>query len=184
MRTLILADRKPDIELNQLLEENNFDLIILAGDLEEQDLQPIKNYPAYKIGVYGNHCREGYFERLNVQNLFGNIVTLTNGKTISGLQGCPRYKPIGNFIYSEEEFSHFVDYLPRVDLLVTHTPPLGINDEEGSPSHQGFACLLDYVEEKNPEFLIHGHTYPKTPVRIHGQTKIIYTSGHEIIDLF
>jgi predicted phosphodiesterase len=182
MKTLIFADRTPDIPVSELLEDR-YDLIILAGDLDDVMLKEVKSYPAQKVGVYGNHCSGVYFERLGVTNLNGKAFLLANGQTISGLEGCPRYKPYGHFQYYEDQVEAVLEHMQQTDILVSHCPPRSINDEPGSPSHEGFLALLNHIQDKPPRVLIHGHTYPLNPVTEYRDTEIVYVSGHRIIDL-
>ena len=44
------------------------------------------------------------------------------------------------------------------DILVTHSPAMGINDGEDLP-HRGFACLTELLIKYSPKFFMHGHVH-------------------------
>ena len=185
MKTLVLADRRPKIDLVQTIYDENIELVISLGDFAREDLLPleqIKHIP--KIGVYGNHCSGNYMDEIGILNLH-SATWQFDGKTFAGLQGCVRYKSNPQAImYTQEEAWQILANYPQVDIFITHCPPRGINDEE-EIAHQGFDALLDYIDKKPPKVLLHGHTYPdeETMIRQHGQTRIEYVSGYRIIDL-
>lgn len=186
MKTLVLADRRPDILLEETLQ-TKFDLILLAGDLMPNDLRELAadnpNSSTLKIGVYGNHCLEGYFDILGIVNAAERFYQLPNGMTLFGIEGCPRYKEKGDFLYTDAEIEAKLASAPQADIILSHSPPYGINDDPGDLAHEGWKSLRQYVDEKPPKYFIHGHTYPKEPLGMHGETEFIYVSGHRIIYL-
>ena len=103
--------------------------------------------------------------------------------TFTGLEGCVRYKASRtDVLYTQGEYREMVAQLPLADILVTHCPPTGINDHARDPAHNGIDALLPWLEQFTPRVLIHGHTYPRQPVRRHGPTRIEYVHGGRIID--
>ena len=87
-------------------------------------------------------------------------------------------------MYTQDEVYDILANYPQVDIFITHCPPRGINDED-EIAHQGFDALLQYIDQKPPKVLLHGHTYPDEAnlVKQHGPTKIEYTYGYRILDL-
>ncbi|MGM1060162.1 metallophosphoesterase family protein [Saccharothrix sp. Mg75] len=72
-----------------------------------------------------------------------------------------------------------------VDVLLTHSPPLGCGDEEDAP-HRGFACLHDAVRLLRPPLLLHGHVHPHgvpRPDRELGATKVVNAVGWKVLDV-
>jgi len=138
-----------------------------------------------KIGVYGNHCSGSYFDSLGIQNL--HLKTFKyDGITFGGFEGSIRYKESEYAkMYTQKEAKEMLKDFPAVDIMLTHSPPYGINDEPDSSSHQGFIALKDYVEEKKPKYLLHGHTYPSVEnlVKKHQNTTIVYVYGDKIIEV-
>jgi uncharacterized protein len=45
-----------------------------------------------------------------------------------------------------------------LDVLVAHSPPLGIHDES-DPAHRGFAAFLTFMRWFKPRYLLHGHIH-------------------------
>ena len=185
MKALVLADRRPQVDLVQLIQDEQIEIVISLGDFAREDLLPLAQVTHIpKIGVYGNHCSGQYMEEIGIMNLHAATWHF-GGKSFAGLQGCVRYKssPYAIMYTQEEVWSILADY-PQVDIFITHCPPRGINDED-EVSHQGFDALLDYIDKKPPKILLHGHTYPdeQSIVTQHGATRIEYVSGYRVIDI-
>jgi Icc-related predicted phosphoesterase len=186
MKILAIADRPPKESIRALLErEKNIELICTLGDLDYfslEELKDIQDIP--KIGVYGNHCTRGYFETLGIKNM--HLTTFEyKGLTFGGFEGCVRYKEDHYApMYTQEEASRMLNGFPRVDVMLCHCPPYGINDEE-EVAHQGFKALRLYLEEMKPKYLLHGHTYPneKTLVTEYKETKIVYVFSDSVIEV-
>lgn len=183
---LAIADRRPEQSLRQLVVKRNPDLIITLGDLELfelRELEMITDRP--KLGVYGNHCSGMYFEPLGIVNMHLNQVTV-KGVTFGGFEGSVRYKESRTAkMYTQEEAKGLLASFSYVDVMLTHAPPYGVNDEPDDLTHQGFLCLRYYVEQKQPKHLFHGHTYPKENELVTrlGGTEIHYVSGVHIITI-
>jgi len=181
---LCIADRPPRKSILAWVQEHPIDLIITLGDLEYLqivELGQITNIP--KIGVYGNHCTPGYMEDLGIFNLHLQTFEF-NGISFGGFEGSPRYKhdPYAK-MYTDDEAAILLQQLPNVDVLISHSPPRGINDED-DPAHIGFQALRTYIEQKQPRYFLHGHTYPKPEALItkHLTTEIIYVNGDQLVE--
>jgi len=181
---LCIADRPPRKSILTRVKEHPIDLIITLGDLEYLqivELGQITDIP--KIGVYGNHCTPGYMEDLGIFNLHLQIFEF-NGIRFGGFEGSPRYKndPYAK-MYSEVEATALMEQLPKVNIFVSHSPPRGINDED-DPAHIGFQALRTYIEQKQPRYFLHGHTYPEpdTLITKHLATEIIYINGDQLVE--
>ena len=186
MRILAIADRAPRESILSTLVANPVDLICTLGDLTQfalRELENITNIP--KIGVYGNHCSGMYFEELGIKNM--HLATFEyEGLLFGGFEGSVRYKNDRYAkMYTQEEAKELLKDFPRVDVMLTHCPPYGVNDEPEELAHQGFKALRDYVEQKKPTYLLHGHTYPtqETMVRKLGDTEIIYVYEDKLVTL-
>lgn len=186
MKILAIADRAPQENIGLILYKNAIDLIVTLGDLdlfEIQDLELITNIP--KLGVYGNHDSGRYFESLGITNLHLNTFEY-QGLVFGGFEGSVRYKSDPSAkMYTQEEAFALLQNFPRVDVMLVHCPPYGINDEPEELAHQGFKALREYIEQKKPGYLFHGHTYPTQEQLItkHHETQIIYVYESKIIDL-
>ena len=73
----------------------------------------------------------------------------------------------------------------RLDVLLTHAPPLGVGDDD-DPCHQGFAAFHGLIDRLSPSVLLHGHIHPygrqAEELQI-DQTRIINTVGHRLIEV-
>ena len=186
MKILAIADRAPSKSILSLVKENSVELICTLGDLDFfalQELEKINDIP--KIGVYGNHCSGQYFDSLGIKNL--HLQTFEyKGLVFGGFEGSLRYKESSYAkMYTQEESQTLLKDFSRVDVMLAHSPPFGINDEKDSTSHQGLIGLKEYVENKKPKYFLHGHTYPDAEnlVLKYQDTNIIYVFGEKIIEL-
>ncbi len=186
LRILAIADRAPSRRVRDILCETPVDVIVTLGDLELSqihDLELVHDIP--KLGVYGNHCSGSYMNSLGIINMHLAVVTI-RGVIFGGFEGSVRYKQSAYAkMYSQEESSALLREFPRVDVMLTHCPPYGINDDMSDISHTGFIGLRTYLNEHQPAYLLHGHTYPTEAniVRQYEGTKIEYVFGERIIDI-
>lgn len=185
MNVLAIADRRPKINILEMVQKNNVELVITLGDLTREDilqLEQITGVP--KIGVYGNHDSGTYMPELGIWDMHLKVWEYKSLR-FGGFQGCVRYKDNPDAImYTQKEASVLMAGFPGVDVLICHCPPRGINDEE-EVAHQGFQALLDYIDRCQPGILLHGHTYPteETAVKQHGLTRIEYIYGHKLLTI-
>ncbi len=110
-----------------------------------------------------------------------------NNLIIAGLGGSRRYNTGSNQYTDREMFFRILRMAPRLlfnkmvhgrclDILLTHAPPLGINDDI-DPCHTGFKPLLTFMKWFKPKYLLHGHVHlddlnaPRI-VQYHGTTII------------
>jgi Icc-related predicted phosphoesterase len=187
VKILAIADRAPKESIRAILErEINIDLICTLGDLDYFsliELKDIQDIP--KIGVYGNHCSGSYFDELGIKNMHLSTFEY-KGLIFGGFEGSVRYKSDTQApMYTQEEASQMLATFPRVDVMLCHCPPYGINDEPEEIAHQGFKALRDYVEKYQPKYLLHGHTYPteKNLVTEYQGTKIVYVFSDKVVEL-
>lgn len=71
------------------------------------------------------------------------------------------------FMYDTEEAALWASLPAGIDVLVTHTPPLGLLDQSllgliVGGSHVGSAALRRRVEEIRPQFHIFGHIHERS----------------------
>jgi Icc-related predicted phosphoesterase len=185
MKTLVIADRNPYIDIPVLCQQKAIELIVTLGDLTREDilgLTQITHIP--KIGVYGNHDSGNYMEELGIWDM--HLKTWSyGGISFGGFQGCVRYKDNPDAIMcTQAEATQLMGGFPYVDVFLSHCPPRGINDEP-EIAHQGFDALRTYLDAYQPKIWLHGHTYPtaETVVKNHQTTRIEYVYKHRIIDL-
>ena len=186
MKILAISDRPPREKIISILNKNPVELICTLGDLDQfslMELQDIANIP--KLGAYGNHDSGMYFEPLGIKNMHLQTVEY-GGLVFGGFEGCVRYKSNAYAkMYTQEEADELLKNFPRVDVMLVHCPPYGVNDEPEELAHQGYKALREYVERAKPKYLLHGHTYPTADniVTKFMETEIIYVYQDKLIDL-
>jgi uncharacterized protein len=156
------------------------DIVFGCGDLPARYLEFLAdalNRPVYY--VLGNHLeemtRQGErgrpAEPLGCVDLGGRVVRdEATGLILGGIPGSPRYRDGEEQQYTEFQITWMiVKMTPRLflnrlrhgralDVLVTHSPPRGINDRN-DPPHRGFTSLLSFLRRFRPAFHLHGHVH-------------------------
>ncbi len=162
----------------------DIDLILGCGDLPYYYLEfllSILDTPL--LYVHGNHDPEK--EYLSD----GTAVTGPSGAInlhcstykeqnllLAGLEGSIRYRN-GLFQYTQREMWYNTFYLipsllinklrygRYLDILVAHSPPLGIHNGEDHV-HAGFSSFLWLMKVFKPRYLIHGHRHIYNPTEV------------------
>jgi Icc-related predicted phosphoesterase len=182
VRVLALADERPRRPIAEIVASARPELIVLVGDLEPAWLDGLAQVEAPKLGVHGNHDAPALLASVGAQDIHLRRVTV-GGLRFVGLAGSPRYSRDGRYEWTEEQAAQLVARLPAADVLVTHTPPAGVNDEPDDPVHRGWTALRGWVQRERPAWLLHGHTTPPCPVRRFGATRVAHVRGAAILDL-
>ena len=73
------------------------------------------------------------------------------------------------------------------DILVTHSPPEGIHDDD-DPAHKGLRAINLLISLFKPRYLLHGHTHfyrrnIVTPLTQTGMTTVINIFPYHVIEL-
>jgi Icc-related predicted phosphoesterase len=147
-----------------------------------EDLKILKDYSIPSIWVYGNHCSWTYMAELGIHNL--HLKTFEFWWLVFWwFEGCVKYKE-WKFQYTQEEAQEMIKQLPRVDVLISHCPPFGINDDQDDIAHIGFKALNNYIEVYKPKYIFHWHTYDKGDfITEYNWTKIVYVHRDKIIEI-
>lgn len=206
MKILAVSDEVVE-RLYSLCSNGHFhdvDLILGCGDLPYpylENLLTFLNKPL--MYVPGNHDPNYNSENQLAYVEGGSNLDLkvTRFKTflIGGFGGSIRYRPDGTNQYGQTEaYLRAFRMLPRLllnrmnygrslDLLITHSPPFGIHDEE-TQSHQGLKAINWLLQVAPPRYLFHGHTHfqrrnlSASETR-HGITNIINIFPYKVIDV-
>jgi Icc-related predicted phosphoesterase len=118
---------------------------------------------------------------------------------IGGLGGSVQYRPDGTNQYTQAEsylrafrllpglILNQIQYGRALDILITHSPPFGIHDEE-TQAHQGFKAINWLLRIAKPRYHFHGHTHFQrrnlSPSETNiGQTKIINIFPYKVIEV-
>jgi Icc-related predicted phosphoesterase len=151
------------------------DLILGCGDLPYAYLEylvTVLNKPAYYVP--GNHDPE--FDpgdpRTRTEGASNLDLKLAraDGLLLGGFGGSIRYRPDGTNQYTQgEAFFRAFSMLPglllnrlrfgrSLDILITHSPPFGIHDED-TQAHTGLRALNWLLRVARPRYHLHGHTH-------------------------
>lgn len=186
MNILVIADEESK-SLWDYYDETKLkdvDLILSAGDLNPRYLSFLVTMStAPVLYIHGNH--DDKYERIPPEGCtcIEDQIYTYNGVRILGLGGSMRYKP-GVNQYTEKEMQKRIKKLRfklfrkgGFDILLTHSPALGLNDGDDLP-HKGYACFLPLLDKYKPRYFIHGHvhaTYGRKHKRLdlYGQTNVI-----------
>jgi Icc-related predicted phosphoesterase len=210
-RILAIADEVEQALYGEALHRLRPDVILSAGDLPFDYLENLvtrANVPL--VYVPGNHdpdlarvVRSNGMWSVPEDVLPGpqgcdtadGLVLETVGLRIAGLGGSIRYKE-GPNQYTQTQMrwrALRLEARARVrlgfggglDVLVAHTPPLGVGDGE-DPAHQGFAALHRLVEQLRPRLLVHGHVHPvhkRALDRTLGATRVVNVIPYKLLEV-
>jgi uncharacterized protein len=181
VRLLVVADEEPKVDAATLVAGNEPDAVVTLGDLPLDWLNGLRELEIPRLGVHGNHDREGDLEAAGIHDLHLGRVEL-DGWSFAGFEGCVRYSA-GPHQYTQDEAATLVARLPTADVLISHCPPAGVNDEPDDPAHSGFVALREWVEQHRPRQLLHGHTTPDPRRRTSGlgETAVHWVRGARIV---
>ncbi|MCB9148379.1 MAG: metallophosphoesterase family protein [Caldilineaceae bacterium] len=194
MRVLVVSDKVEPILYSGAVQERvgAVDMVLSCGDLPFyyiEYLVSMLNRPTYY--VFGNHTSEveyhGQWEGKSAPHGAENLHMRSvqeGGLLLAGLEGSIRYNNAPRFQYTNSQmFANITRLAPRLlynklrygrwlDVLVAHSPPRGIHDEEDR-AHQGFESFLTFMRWFKPRYLLHGH------IHIYRQDTVTQTSYHE-----
>ena len=177
MKILTVSDQV--VERLYTLAANNYfddiDLLLGCGDLPYEYLEyllTIANVPLYYVP--GNHDPK-YLEYVKASKVEGGInldqkTVRVGNLLLAGLGGSVRYRPDGVNQYTQTEmYLRILKLLPRLllnrlrygralDILITHSPPFGIHDDD-SQAHRGLKALNLLIRWAKPRYHFHGHTH-------------------------
>jgi predicted phosphodiesterase len=168
---LALSDRRIPYVYSPSVKETFKDvgLVVGCGDVSPDYLEYVLNQLCVPlIYVPGNHDADDF--RVPGGTPVDGKVIGTAGLTVAGLGGSRRYKTDGRHQYSEREMHvRALSLLPRLllrrlagghrlDLLVTHAPPLGIHDT-ADLTHRGFLAFRRLLWLLRPRLMLHGHVH-------------------------
>lgn len=207
MKVLTVSDEVAPTIYNPSVRQRFSDvtLILGCGDLPPSYLEfLVSTLDVPCLYVPGNHDGEpehgdnGTSQAwpLGAVNIDGRVLK-HDGLVFAGLGGSVWYNG-GNYQYTQRMMmARVYALLPRilwyrrmngygVDVLITHSPPAGINDGKGA--HAGFKALRWLIERFPPRYMIHGHIHrnyrmnPKAETQV-GSTLVINTSGYRVLTI-
>ena len=177
VKILAVSDEVVD-RLYSLCASGHFreiELILGCGDLPYpylENLLTMLNVPLFYVP--GNHD-----PNYNPENSLAHVeggsnldLKLIRFKKflIGGFGGSVRYRPDGTNQHSQTEayFRAFrmlprlwlnrINYGRSLDILITHSPPFGIHDDD-TQAHQGLKAINWLLRLAKPRYHFHGHTH-------------------------
>jgi uncharacterized protein len=184
MRILAFADEPPHGPIGELVAAYKPDLIVLLGDLEPAWTEGLAAIDLPKLGVLGNHDADEALAAVGAEDIQLRRVEV-GGLSFSGFGGSPRYSRDGGNEWTEKEAEKAMKRLPAADVLLSHSPPEGVNDEPDDQAHRGSPALRAWVEQNRPAWLLHGHTLPHPAHRVKrlGDTRVVHVRGAAALEL-
>jgi Icc-related predicted phosphoesterase len=205
VKILAVSDEVVD-RLYSLCANGHFreiELILGCGDLPYpylENLLTMLNVPLFYVP--GNHD-PSYDPENSLAHVEGGSnldLKLIRFKTflIGGFGGSVLYRPDGTNQHSQTDaYLRAFRMLPRLwlnrmnygrsfDILITHSPPFGIHDDD-THAHQGLKAINWLIRVGKPRYHFHGHTHFQrgnlSPSEsTHGLTKIINVFPYKVID--
>ena len=194
MRILAISDKVEPILYSAAIADRvgKVDVVISCGDLPFYYIEYIMTMlgrPTFY--VFGNHGRE-----VGAVDLHSRTACV-NGVLIAGLEGSMRYNDSPGQYTEFEMWMNILQLMPRLlwnrirhgrwlDVLVTHSPPLGIHDKSDLP-HTGFSSFLAFMRWFKPHYLLHGHIHIYRHDEIthsrYGATDIINVYPYKVLDI-
>jgi len=119
---------------------------------------------------------------------------------IGGFGGSVQYRPDGTNQYTQADayrrafrllpglWLNRINYGRMLDILITHSPPFGIHDED-TQAHTGLKAINWLIRIANPRYHFHGHTHfyrrnLELSETTQKETKIINVFPYKIIDIY
>lgn len=165
---LVIADTHSSLRYEEVTNALNFgmpDYVFYLGDIPEHDIEIIKNVlkekniNAPQYGVDGNHDQRGTVKDHDIIDLHGQTATLKSDITIGGLAGSIRYKDDNRYVLlTNEESEEIMAKMPYCDILLTHDKPC-FEEPEYLHAHAGLTGIGNYIQNKHPQVLLHGHLH-------------------------
>jgi len=178
MSLKILAVSDEEVERLYALASNGhfqgIDLILSCGDLPYAYLgylMDVLKVPLFYVP--GNHDPQyshSIATRIEGAKNLDMGTARSHNLLLAGLGGCIRYRPDGINQYTQTEmFLRAARLLPQLlfnrirygralDILITHSPPFGIHDEDTS-AHRGLKAINWILSLAKPRYHLHGHTH-------------------------
>jgi Icc-related predicted phosphoesterase len=194
LRLLAVSDEvEPQlVDERTVAAQGRIDLVVGCGDLPADYLDVLSTvYQAPLLFVRGNHDLPGRQGEYPAAAEIDGRVVREQGLVIAGLEGSIRYSE-GAHQYSERQMMAKVLAVRvrlgarRLDVLITHGPPAGVNEGSDAP-HRGLKAVRRAVEWMRPRYLLHGHVHPygrEIPREaMLGETRVINVVGHRLLEI-
>ncbi|MFH1185850.1 MAG: metallophosphoesterase [Chloroflexota bacterium] len=179
MKILAVSDQVVD-RIYELIPQGHFEgikMVLGCGDLPYEYLEymvTLMNVPVFYVP--GNHD-PAYQPDLNVGHAAGcSNVDLRTARyqdvLLAGVGGSVRYRPVAVNQHTQgEAFLRVARLVPALlrnrqrygralDILISHSPPFGIHDDDSS-AHRGLKAINWLLKWAKPRFHLHGHLHDR-----------------------
>jgi Icc-related predicted phosphoesterase len=195
-RFVLSAGDLPMEYLGFLSASLNKRIFFVFGNHHLKHLTRFRRPRAVETDVFAEYQKDSRFKNYFGSTYVGGKVVRHEGVLIAGLGGCRRYNQGENQFTDTQMFLKVFSLIPRLlwnrvrygrylDILLTHAPPVGINDRP-DPTHTGFKAFIWFMEHFRPTFLLHGHVhlYDINAQRAtsYKETTVINVYDHYVLD--
>ena len=182
VRVLAVSDEESDLAYSGHFSKQPVDMIVACGDLSPEYLEyllTVVNKPLYYVP--GNH--DGPSRAPEGCTNVDMRIHEAAGMRVAGLGGSHRYCPGPNQYTQEQRRSRARRLIrksrvrgrgPSIDILVTHSPPAGVGDDD-DPCHRGFQAFNELIASATPKLHVHGH------IHLYGQTRLDHRVGSTLV---
>lgn len=206
VKILAVSDQEVE-QIYDLAPQGHFggiQMIAACGDLHYgylEDLVTILNVDLFFVP--GNHD-DDYNPAYDAARAGGCVnidlgTAQAGGLLLAGFGGSIRYRPLGTNEYTQQEgFLRAARLIPKLwrnrlrygralDVLLTHSPPFGVHDDE-SRAHQGLKAINWLMGWAKPRYLLHGHMHYvqsnlMRDVTWQGTTSVMNVYPYRVIEL-
>lgn len=161
-------------EINSALLDHEPDVVFFLGDNFENDLSLAlsvidERFPGFNdyFGIIGNHDTWDALSKFpQIKYIHHNVVPF-RGIAIGGLSGSIKYKNRPDLaMLTNSESEKACKNMALCDIFITHdkpcfTKPKDNNEEFTSNSHSGLTGIGEYIKEKEPLLVLHGHIHDR-----------------------
>ena len=173
MRLLVFSDVHSDLNAARRLVERagEVDAVVGAGDFCQMrrnldaTIDVLREIETPTVLVPGNaesvdELRAACVGWPSAHVLHGDGATV-GGVSFFGIGGGIPVTPFGDWSYdfSEEEAETLLSECPSEGVLVSHSPPHGVVDQDSSGEHLGSTAVRDAVRDRSLQLVVCGHIH-------------------------
>ncbi|QDV64115.1 Calcineurin-like phosphoesterase superfamily domain protein [Crateriforma conspicua] len=173
LKILCFSDlhRNQDAARQLVRMADDVDFVVGAGDFANRhegladtlDILAAIDRPAVLVPGNGETVDELAAAAANWKSarvLHGNGCEI-DGVSFWGVGGGIPVTPFGDWSYDfdEDQAAEMLGGCGKVDVLVVHSPPLGIVDHDSAGKVRGSASILDCVQRNEPKLVVCGHIH-------------------------
>jgi len=178
MKILAIADIHSEETFAVDIPAMGIDLVLSLGDVPREFLELVllrKGSVPY-FGVNGNEDDRTVPDYADIHL----CVREAAGGRVGGVEGSVKYGPKGRHYYRQWRAKWKLRRLPKVDILIAHSPMAGVHDDRDRV-HEGFEGLRQYVERARPKLFLHGHVGKNQETTV-SETRVISVLGKRVIE--